>query len=155
MMFNTFGMLIDAFAILYFGYIADRIGFHRQMLIGTLCTALIALPAFYPLTYSSPSLLGILGFIFSLVGIGCIINGCGMPYIAGYFPTNCRFSGMALSVTIGHALFGGMTPLIGAYLIDHLQTKFAPAYWVFLLSVVTFLLLIMKGKPKYLNKFNP
>lgn len=146
MSLNTFGMVIDAFAILYFGYTADRIGFHRQMLIGTLCTAFVAFFAF-SLVNSIPSVGGILGFIFLIVGVGCIINGCGMPYIASYFPVQCRFSGMALSVTLGHALFGGTTPLIGAYLMDYFHSRVAPAYWIIFVSVVTFLLLKIKGKP--------
>lgn len=151
MLLNTFGMLVDAFAILYFGQIADKIGFHRQMVLGSLSTALIAIPAFYPLIQDSPSLWAILWFILSLVGIGCIINGCGMPYIASYFPTNCRFSGMALSVTTGHALFGGTTPLVGSYLTDLMESRMAPAFWVIILSLVTFLMIQFVDKPKYLK----
>lgn len=151
MIFNTVGMIIDGCAILYCGYLADKIGFHRQILLGTFLVAFIAIFSFYPLLQDSPPLGAVLWFIFSLVSMGGIINGCAMPYISGYFPTNCRFSGVALSSTMGYAIFGGTTPLIGSYLIDYMNSRIAPAFWVMSLSLLTFLTIRLVDKPKYLK----
>jgi MHS family proline/betaine transporter-like MFS transporter len=151
MIFNMVGMLVDGIGILIFGYLADRIGFHRQMLWGTLLISVVSILSFYPLVQESPSLLSILWFIFSLVISGGVINACGMPYIASYFPINCRFSGLALSVTLGHAVFGGTMPLIGSYLMDIMNSHIAPAFWIVALSLTTFLMIKFLEKPKYLE----
>ncbi|MGL6187964.1 MAG: hypothetical protein ACRC12_02835, partial [Holosporales bacterium] len=49
------------------------------------------------------------------------------PYINGFFPANCRFSGAALSSTRGSALIAGNTPLMANYLVHMTGTKMAPA----------------------------
>lgn len=152
MLLNTIAMITDGLMVAYFGRIADRIGFHRQAVIGSLAILLIAFPAFYPIAGSDVSLASVIWFITSLVAIGCIINGCGMPYIASYFPTNCRYSGMALSVTLGHALIGGTTPLIGTYLTDVMGTKLAPAFWVAGVAAVTLLGILIVKRPTYLGQ---
>jgi uncharacterized membrane protein len=50
-----------------------------------------------------------------------------MPYINSFFPANCRFSGAALSSTLGSALIAGNTPLVANYLVHVTGTKMAPA----------------------------
>lgn len=75
-----------------------------------------------------------------------------MPYIASYFPANCRYSGMALSVTLGHALIGGTTPLIGTYLTDVTGSKIAPAFWVAGVAAATLLSILIVKKPTYLGQ---
>jgi MHS family proline/betaine transporter-like MFS transporter len=47
MLLNMVAMGWDGFIIIFYGRLADRIGFHRQMLLGTLATAALAFPAFY------------------------------------------------------------------------------------------------------------
>jgi MHS family proline/betaine transporter-like MFS transporter len=151
MILNTVAMVVDGFSILYFGYLADKIGFHRQMLLGIFLIGLVSIFAFYPLMEASPPLWAVLWYVLALIGSGSIINGCAMPYIASYFPTYCRFSGVALSVTLGHAIFGGTTPLVGSYLIDAFSSRIAPVYWVVTLSLITLLLMHFNEKPQYLK----
>lgn len=100
------------------------------MLLGTSLTAFCAFPAFSLISIQPISTLHIYGFIGTLVAIGAIISGCTMPYIASFFPTKCRYSGLALSVTTGQAIFGGTAPLIASWLTDIFQSRFAPAFWL-------------------------
>ena len=150
MLLNTIGMIIDAVLVLYCGKIADKVCFYRQMVVGICSTIIISIPAFYLIHGTHVTTFNVLLFIALLVGVGCIINGCGMPYIADYFPPHCRYSGMALSVTLGHAIFGGTTPLIGSYLIDVCNTNAAPMLWVISLSLLTLIGIIYVRKKSQL-----
>jgi hypothetical protein len=73
-----------------------------------------------------------------------------MPYMASFFPTNCRYSGVALGCTVGSALFGGTAPLIASFLTNFSGTKIAPAFWLVLVSLAVALqvFLIQRGKLK-------
>jgi len=67
-----------------------------------------------------------------------------MPYIASFFPTKCRFSGVALSVTTGQAIFGGSAPLMASWLTDTFHTRYAPAVWLALVAIVTASIIIYR-----------
>lgn len=137
MLFNMLSMITCGVLILFTGRLADKIGFQKQMQIGTISIAIFSLPAFYLISQAELHTIHIALFIIILVMAGTVMNCCYMPYIAGFFPTNCRYSGVALSVTIGQAVFGGTAPLMGALLIDYSGTKMAPAFWLVALSIAS------------------
>lgn len=127
MFLNMIAMIFDGIVIIYAGKLADKIGFYRQLFIGSLLIAIFTFPAFFLLTGSSTSTFHVYGFIAILISVGGILMGCSMPYIASFFPTKCRYSGVALSVTTGSALFGGTAPLMASWLTDVFQSRLAPA----------------------------
>jgi len=135
MLLNMVTMIFIGVLAIYFGRLADQIGFERQMLMGSFLTSLFAFPAFYLISTPSTSTFHVYGFIAILVTVGAIINGCTMPYVASFFPTKCRYSGVALSVTTGQAIFGGTTPLMSSWLTDMFQSRLAPAYWLIIVSL--------------------
>ncbi|MBY0281622.1 MAG: MFS transporter [Alphaproteobacteria bacterium] len=137
MLFNMLSMITCGALILFTGRLADKIGFQKQMQLGTVLIALFSLPAFYLISQTELHAINIALFIIILVMAGTVMNCCYMPYIARFFPTNCRYSGVALSVTIGQAVFGGTAPLVGSFLIDYTGTKMAPAFWLIALSIAS------------------
>jgi len=155
MLLNLAAMIVDGLCIAFFGKMADKIGFQNQMLLGTVSTTLLAIPAFWFISGTHTSTLDVLLFINLLIISGCIINGCAMPYIAKLFPTNCRYSGLAASVTFGHALLGGTTPIIGAYFSKMLDSRLAPAGWVFAISFLSFLGVLFLGKSRKTSASRP
>jgi MHS family proline/betaine transporter-like MFS transporter len=146
MLLNTVTLIFDGCLIIFFGRLADKIGFYRQMTLGTLIMILVALPAFYLISATNIGTIQIYLFIAILVCSGCIMNGCTMPYIAGLFPVNCRYSATSLSITVGSALIGGTTPLIASYLTDALGSKMAPALWMMTISSLAFFGILSLGK---------
>jgi MHS family proline/betaine transporter-like MFS transporter len=137
MLLNMAAMFLNALMIMYAGKLADKIGFKRQIILGSVLTALLAVPCFFLILPSHLTTFSIYSFIFCLTTIGSIINGCAMPYIGRLFPTRCRYTGVALSVTIGQALFGGTTPLIASYLTDITGSRLAPGFWLMACSLTT------------------
>ncbi len=135
LLLNTFSMIIDAMFIMVYGRMADYFGFHRQILFGVLLTSIMVFPAFYFISGTVVTIYDVFAFILILVSVGGIINGCAMPYMAGFFPINCRYSALAFSVTVGHALLGGTTPLVCSYLQIITGTRFAAAFWLFFVAI--------------------
>lgn len=130
MFLNMIAMIFDAILIIYFGKLADKIGFSRQMFMGSFLIAIFAFPAFYLISSSSTSTFHIYAFIGILISTGTIISACTMPYLASFFPTKCRYSGVALSFTTGQALLGSTSPLMASWLTDVFQSRLAPAFWL-------------------------
>ncbi len=137
LMLNMSATMFAACMVVVFGRMADVIGFKRQMLVGTIGNALVALPGYWLVSGGDLSLLHIYGFMFLLVGTSCIINGCAMPFISTFFPTACRYTGVAMSVTVGQALLGGTMPLIGSWLTVTFAATAAPAIWLIIISLLT------------------
>jgi MHS family proline/betaine transporter-like MFS transporter len=136
MLLNMVAMISDAIIIIYYGKLADKIGFSRQMFMGSLLIAIFTFPAFYLILNPSISTFHIYAFIGVLVGVGAIINGCTMPYLASFFPTKCRYSGVALSFTTGQALLGSTSPLMASLLTDIFQSRLAPAFWLTFIALL-------------------
>ncbi len=137
MSLNMITMLFDGVLVIYSGKLADQIGFKKHMLLGPILTAIAAIPAFYLILPSHTTTLTVYLFILILSITGTLINGCAMPYIGRLFPTRCRYTGVALSVTVGQALFGGTTPLVASYLTDLIGSRLAPAFWLMAYSLIT------------------
>ena len=139
MLLNMLALLIVAILVICSGKLADKIGFKRHMLLSPILTAIVAVPAFYLILPSNTTTLTVYLFILILSITGTLINGCAMPYIGRLFPTRCRYTGVALSVTVGQALFGGTTPLVASYLTDLAGSRLAPGFWLMGYSLLTVL----------------
>jgi MHS family proline/betaine transporter-like MFS transporter len=137
MLLNLAAMVFDGILIIMFGRLADRIGFYRQMMLGSSLVALAALPAFNFINQAVITTMDVYMFIALLTAVGTIINGCTMPFISSFFPTNCRYSGVALSATCGGALLGGTSPLVSSLVIEWFGTKLAPGFWLASNAVLT------------------
>lgn len=140
---NALAMLIDGCAIILFGRLADRIGFDKQIRMGLMLAMLVALPAFYIINTEQTTLIHAFLFIMPLVLTGSLVASCAFIYISNLFPIECRYSALALSITLGQAIFGGTTPMVASYLVGVFQSQLAPALWVMGLSGVTLIILNM------------
>lgn len=65
-------------------------------------------------------------------------------------PTEVRCSGVAIGYNLCFGLFGGTTPLIATYLVARTADDFAPAYYLILASLVSFITLL--GMPETARK---
>lgn len=115
--------------------ISDRIGRKPVMVSTALCIIICTYPCLY--------ILGWMDVVFSAVSM------CGLAFILGcymgpvptvlveLFPTKVRLTGVALSYNISAALFGGTAPMIGMYFVKFTGDKFAIAYYLSVMAVVT------------------
>ncbi len=112
----TLAMVVEFFSILFWGALADRIGFRRVYLIGTLGVLLLAFPFFWLLEsahFGAMLLAMMLGLPFCH---GAMI-GAQPPLVAALFPANVRYTGLSLGHEIGSILAGGFGPMLAVALL--------------------------------------
>ena len=146
LLLNTICLILDAIVIVYFGRLADKLGFQKHMILGAILTAIVPIPAFMLMNQAGVSTFNVLTFISLLTVSGAFINGCAMAYIAKLFPTNCRYSAVAVCVTFGHALLGGTTPLMSTFLKNSFHSTLAPGFWVSFISLLTVTMIYTREK---------
>jgi hypothetical protein len=62
--------------------------------------------------------------------------------ISSLFPTNLRYSGIALCYNISYATFGGFTPALATFLIDNTDDFKVPAYLISGISLLGFIVVL-------------
>jgi MHS family proline/betaine transporter-like MFS transporter len=140
MIINTVMMLLLISLFPIMGYMADRIGVARFMKIASLTTIAVALPIFW-LISSDASLVKFIfaQIIFNICGAGFV--GPSGAFLAGLFPVEERYTGVAVSAGIGEAVFGGTTPLASAILVSWTHSEIAPAFYLMFCSFLGWLAL--------------
>jgi MFS transporter, MHS family, proline/betaine transporter len=119
---------------LAFGRLSDSIGRKPVMLAG--CVGLIVL--------SIPSLTLIqtgaqLPVFFGLLMLGTLLScftGVMPSALPALFPTGIRYGALAIGFNVSVSLFGGTTPLVAAWLVQHTQNLMMPAYYLMGAAVI-------------------
>jgi metabolite-proton symporter len=111
------------------GALSDRIG-RRPILI--VCSILGILTAYPALAWvvASPSFSRLLIVELWLSFIYGGYNGALIVYLTEIMPAQVRASGFSLAYSLATALFGGFTPYISTWLIDHTQNQAIPGAWL-------------------------
>ena len=109
-----------------FGLLAQHYGRRIIMSIGVLGMAAFAYPLFLFMG-PTPTLGSILitQLILSVFAIAYAAPTSAL--LVDLFPVNERYSGIAFSYSLGHAIFGGLTPIILTTLVQSFGFTFAPA----------------------------
>ncbi|MER6976433.1 MFS transporter [Streptomyces carpinensis] len=135
--------IIVTVLIPFAGALSDRVGRNRMMVVGLVWLAVAALPAM--LLVEQADFMG--AFIGQLlIGIGIVLFcPVSMATMLELFRTSSRYSGHAVSYTIGQGLFGGTTPLLAGVLVAYFGPV-APAYYV--IAAALFGLLVVARTPE-------
>ncbi len=127
---NSFAVLSLSVGCVLAGWLTDRFGPGRVLLIGC---PLLGLATYLLYINASPSP-GLTTFLYSLAGLTAGIVGV-VPYVMiAMFPPAIRFSGISFSYNISYAIFGGLTPIIVAWLLRF--DRLASAHYVGTLCLV-------------------
>lgn len=142
---SSISLFLYLISIFIMGHISDRFGRRRVLLACSLLFVLVTLPLFLLVTHLASlhagflSMAGIFG-AWSVLAICLSMNGGTLPtFLCELFPAKVRLSGFAISFNSANALFGGTAPLISTWLIGVTGNKMAPAWYLLLASIVTFL----------------
>ncbi len=112
------------------GYFTDKIGLEKVMSFGSILLIIVALPSFLYVN-SDVS-------IKKILLVQTILSFCGALYVAPagaflatkIFPASHRYSGMALGISCGEAIFGGTSPLIATALVALTGASFVPGIYL-------------------------
>jgi MFS family permease len=98
------------------GYLSDRIGRKRALLIGSFCTLVCCLVYFPILNHNSfGTTMAIMG---AFLGFTQFQSGIQPVWFAESFPTEARYTGSALSYSGANLLTGGPMPIIAVALLE-------------------------------------
>ncbi|WP_321881637.1 MFS transporter [Burkholderia cepacia] len=127
------------------GYLSDRFGRIRVMLIALILVGVTTWPLFVMLN-RYPTVETLLA-VQALVGLLIAVSLAPLPaLLADIFPTSTRGTGLALSYNFSVTLFGGFAPLIVTWLIDATHNKLAPSFYVMATAVLGITSVISLGR---------
>lgn len=111
------------------GALSDRVGRKPVLVAATALTVLLAVPLLSWLA-AAPSFGRMLGVLLVLSALYGLYNGAMVVALTEIMPPEVRVVGFSLAYSLATAIFGGFTPVISTWLIDRLDNKAAPAYWL-------------------------
>jgi MFS transporter, MHS family, proline/betaine transporter len=121
---QTIGVVSHAFAILFVGWLGDRIPPRYLLRFGAALFLVFAYPFYHALETRAVHLT----LLLALAGVcGGLTNGSFAVLLTDLFPTRIRFSGVALAFNIAFTIFSGMAPLAATTLIRQTGSVAAPA----------------------------
>jgi MFS transporter, MHS family, proline/betaine transporter len=130
LMANTFSLLLVLLAKPLGGWLSDRVGRRRLMLVLTVTTMSLIYPALWLMLYGTPWQF-MLGQLLLAVPLGMALGLQG-AMVVEIFPLRTRVTSMSFAYSITLALAGGTAPLVSAWLIEKFRAPLAPAYYVML-----------------------
>jgi len=137
---NTLSLIVVLVAKPVGGWLSDRVGRRRLMLILTVAIMALIYPAFHLMLFGTPRQF-VLGQIFLAGPLGMALGLQG-AMVVEIFPLRTRVTSMSIAYSLTLAAAGGTAPLVSAWLIETLGQPLAPAYYVMLHGVVGLAVLV-------------
>jgi MFS family permease len=122
---NNVASFALAVGCLFYGWLADRIGYARALLPGTIGLLLSSYVLYLDLQAGGAHFIP----LYALAGFAVGVVGVVPVVMVAAFPPAVRFSGLSFSYNIAYALFGGLTPPLIGLLVRHAGVL-APAHYV-------------------------
>lgn len=119
--------------------LADRHGRRIQLRVGAIAAIVLVIPA-YLLIGTGNLVAVVLALLVLLLAVSLL--SAGAISVLELYPTNVRFSGMALPYNFAYAIFGGTAPLISQVLVDGTGSLLAPAVYAAVVAVLALPLLL-------------
>jgi MHS family proline/betaine transporter-like MFS transporter len=121
------------------GWLSDRIGRRRLMLMLTIATMILVLPALRLMLYGPPWQF-VFGQSLLAVPLGMALGLQGAMLVE-IFPLRTRVTSMSFAYSVTLALAGGTAPLVSAWLVEWLGHPLAPAYYIMLYGAIGLVLM--------------
>lgn len=131
---NALSLIVVLIAKPIGGWLSDRIGRRRLMMVLTILTMILVHPALRLMLDGTPVEF-VLGQVLLAVPIGAALGLQGAMLVE-IFPLRSRITSMSLAYSITLALTGGTAPLVSAWLIQALGSPLAAADYVFVYGVI-------------------
>jgi MHS family proline/betaine transporter-like MFS transporter len=136
---NTLCLFAVLFAKALGGWLSDRVGRRRMMILLTLMMLVCIVPALQLMLSDSPGLFALGQLLMALpLGMALGLQGAMLVEI---FPARTRVMSMSFAYSVTLALAGGSAPLVSAWMAERLGQPLAPAWYVMAYGVLGLLLL--------------
>lgn len=134
-------MVLEAFSILFWGWLSDRIGRRAVYAFGSISLVALAFPFFWLFDTHDPALV-YLALVLGLPVSHAAMIGTQPALMAELFPTHVRYTGLALGHEIASIFAGGFAPLIATALFATTHSAWPVSVMLLLFGAVTSLTLL-------------
>lgn len=142
-------MVLEAFTILFWGWLSDRIGRKPVYAFGSVALIALAFPFFWLFDTHDPALVYLALVLGLPVSHGAMI-GTQPALMSELFPTEVRYTGLALGHEIASIFAGGFAPLIATGLFASVHSPWPVSVMLMLFGGLTCLtLLTLPSRPVY------
>jgi len=131
---NTASTLILNITIIFGGLLADKIGYRNLFIAVSIVLILFTYPLFLLFGLHSMAWVIVSYIIFSII-FGFIPSSYS-SILSCLFPTQVRYSGVAISYNLAYAFFGGLSPIICTLAIHAFDTVMAPAFYIVFIAIL-------------------
>lgn len=138
MIINSINLIIFSSLIPVMGYISDKVGRKRLLLVGSLTFILLSYPLYILL--NSQHLPIQLIALFILAVMTATLVGTTPCAVCELFVTKTRYSGTALSYNLALTLFASLTPVVLSSLLYLTHNNYAVSFNLILAAMVTFMI---------------
>ncbi len=128
----------------FFGYFSNKLAYRKFIYAATIAIILGFIPVMIMVSQHNHTIL-LLGLTMLALFAAAICTPLYI-YFSDMFPTEVRYSGVAISFNLGNTLIGGLTPIISAYIVQNTGLKFAPGVYIVSLATIYLLLDIVLHK---------
>ncbi|HEY8682054.1 MAG TPA: MFS transporter [Rhodanobacter sp.] len=128
---NNVASFALALGCLFYGWLADRIGHARALLLGAIGLLLCSYALYLDLQAGGAHFVA----LYALAGFSVGVVGVVPALMVTAFPPAVRFSGLSFSYNIAYAIFGGLTPPLIGGLVKRFGVL-APAHYVALTALI-------------------
>ncbi len=128
---NNLASLSLVIGCLAYGLFADKIGYAKALLIGSIILLFSNYGLYLDLTHGGNNFIP----LYMLTGFSVGVVGVIPSVMVAAFPPVIRFSGLSFSYNMSYAIFGALTPPFISYLSSH-AGGLAPAHYVALSTTV-------------------
>jgi MFS transporter, MHS family, proline/betaine transporter len=125
---NTASLFVVLFSKPLGGWLSDRTGRRKLMLILTTVTMILVYPALWLMVNGTPVQF-VLGQVVLAVPLGMALGLQG-AMVVEIFPLRTRVTSMSFAYSVTLALTGGTAPLVSTWLVERFAQPLAPAWYI-------------------------
>lgn len=124
----------------FFGWLSDKIGRKKIIMLGCLLAAVTLYPIYLGLaTFANPlNFPALVALIVLLLVYVSMVYGPLAAFLVELFPAKIRYTSLSVPYHIGNGLFGGFTPLIATALVLTTKNMYAGLTWPIAIAILTF-----------------
>lgn len=126
---NSINLLFVSFFTVFAGWLSDKIGRKVVLSISAALFVVLTIPLLSIVNTSSDTTVILVAQMILAIAVGGYFGPLPALLVESY-PTEVRFSAVAITTNISGSLFGGTAPILIAYLISITGQNMVPAYYL-------------------------
>ena len=127
---------------IFFGWLSDKIGRKKILMLGCLVAAVTLYPIYVGITtFASPlNFPALVVLVFLLILLVTAVYGPIAAFLVELFPAKIRYTSLSLPYHIGNGILGGLTPLIATSVALVTGNMYAGLSWPIAIAALTFII---------------